>query len=81
MVCAFFLKKGPRSHETLAAGQAWEYSYNVRSNEEHGRQQENTAVLLCSGDESVAVSWAILSSNLSGRRQLISEWAGTWPLD
>lgn len=81
MVCAFFLKKGLWSHETLVAGQAWENSHNVRSNEEHGRQQKNTDVLLCSGDESVAVSWTVLTSNLSGSRQLISEWAGIWPLD
>jgi hypothetical protein len=81
VVCAFFLKKGLQSHETLAAGQAWENSHNVRSNEERGRQQKNTDVLLCSGDESVAVSWTILSSNLSGSRQRISERAGVWPLD
>lgn len=35
----------------------------------------------CAQVMSVAVSWTILSSNLSGSRQRISERAGVWPLD
>lgn len=55
------------------------FSHNVRSRKNMEGNSHRCAVVL--SDESVAVSWTVLTSNLSGSRQLISEWVqahGLW---